>query len=256
MNPPPFNPEKKNNTRDTVPAQESAAQNIGKKKANPYVVAGAAAGAAVLGVGATAAAMGLGHDNEEAASEDIDIDANAEEIEIGGPALNPDQPSNNSFHFDSEHDSQPSAFGEQQENTLSSETHQEQNISIQEDDVVNPNEIISITAVDDEDNDMPELVEFEELEYVNDGSGHVQVHADFTIEGENFTMIDIDGDGIFDGIIDDDGTMAGVNTGGLMVSDVEMMTHDNDDYLAAHDMDNNTDINGVGESSDNDTILV
>ena len=42
-----------------------------------------------------------------------------------------------------------------------------------------------------------------------------------------------------------------------MVSDVEMMTHENDhDYLAANELDNNSDVNGVGESSADDTILV
>ena len=104
---------------------------------------------------------------------------------------------------------------------------------------------------------MPELLEFEEPEYVQDDAGNIQVHADFTLEGETFTMIDVDGDGTFDGIDNGDGTMAEVNVGGLMVSDVEMMTHETDhDYLAANELDNNSDVNGVGESSADDTILV
>lgn len=278
MNKPPYNPQSQNTQPATVPAQGPNAQHAGKKKVNPKVVAGAAAGAAVLGVGATAAAMGLGgHDDNN----DDDIDVNAEEIEIGDSALNPDQPANGTFQFGNGHaDSQsgtsapahhqssashanPPAAGNhtptQEEQHIGSHTpgQQEQHVTIQNDEEVNPAEIISITEVDDNDNDMPELLEFEEPEYVQDDAGNIQVHADFTLEGETFTMIDVDGDGTFDGIDNGDGTMAEVNVGGLMVSDVEMMTHENDhDYLAANELDNNSDVNGVGESSADDTILV
>lgn len=281
MNKPPYNPQNQNTQQATVPSQGAKAPQAGKKKVNPKVVAGAAAGAAVLGVGATAAAMGLGanDDHNDDATDDIDLDVNAEEIEIGDSALNPDQPASGSFHFGlggNDSASQPAAQHQQapahhqaapqhpaapaqEEQHIGGHTpgHEEEHFTPGNDEEVDPAEIISITEVDSDDNDMPELLEFEEPEYVDDGAGNIQVHADFTLEGETFTMIDVDGDGTFDGIDNGDGTMAEVNVGGLMVSDVEMMTHENDhDYLAANDLDNNTDVNAAGEASADDTILV
>lgn len=118
------------------------------------------------------------------------------------------------------------------------------------------NEVISVTEVDNNDNDMPELLAFEEPVYQTGPGGNVQVSANFTLEGENYTMIDVDNDGVFDGVVTD-GQVISTETGGMMVSDVELMVNEsNDDYLAATETDNNDDVSLTGDVAADDTILV
>ena len=118
------------------------------------------------------------------------------------------------------------------------------------------NEVISVTEVDNNDNDMPELLSFEEPDYQTGPGGNVQVSANFTLEGENYTMIDVDNDGVFDGVVSN-GQVISTETGGMMVSDVELMVNEsNDDYLAATETDNNDDVSLTGDVAADDTILV
>ena len=69
-------------------------------------------------------------------------------------------------------------------------------------------------------------------------------------------MIDVDNDGVFDGVVSD-GQVISTETGGMMVSDVELMVNEsNDDYLAATETDNNDDVSLTGDVAADDTILV
>ena len=259
-------------------------QAKGKKKVNPAVVGGAVAGAAVLGVGGTAAAMSLSDDDneEELPEEDIlDLDSQEEEIVIGDGSGAGNGESIISHIFGGESADSPAATSAQAANGPSSqaaphrpqqshhhqhqpqaqqhqpqhqEQHQQDNTHTPDD--VDVNEVISVTEVDNNDNDMPELLAFEEPVYQTGPGGNVQVSANFTLEGENYTMIDVDNDGVFDGVVSD-GQVISTETGGMMVSDVELMVNEsNDDYLAATETDNNDDVSLTGDVAADDTILV
>lgn len=143
---------------------------------------------------------------------------------------------------------------QQQQQQQHQEQHQQDNTHTPDD--VDVNEVISVTEVDNNDNDMPELLAFEEPVYQTGPGGNVQVSANFTLEGENYTMIDVDNDGVFDGVVCD-GQVISTETGGMMVSDVELMVNEsNDDYLAATETDNNDDVSLTGDVAADDTILV
>lgn len=143
---------------------------------------------------------------------------------------------------------------QQQQQQQHQEQHQQDNTHTPDD--VDVNEVISVTEVDNNDNDMPELLAFEEPDYQTGPGGNVQVSANFTLEGENYTMIDVDNDGVFDGVVSD-GQVISTETGGMMVSDVELMVNEsNDDYLAATETDNNDDVSLTGDVAADDTILV
>ncbi len=259
-------------------------QAKGKKKVNPAVVGGAVAGAAVLGVGGTAAAMSLSDDDneEELPEEDIlDLDSQEEEIVIGdgsgagngesiishifggesadSPAATSAQAANGPSSQAAPHRPQQSHHHQhqpqaQQHQPQQQEQHQQDNTHTPDD--VDVNEVISVTEVDNNDNDMPELLAFEEPVYQTGPGGNVQVSANFTLEGENYTMIDVDNDGVFDGVVSD-GQVISTETGGMMVSDVELMVNEsNDDYLAATETDNNDDVSLTGDVAADDTILV
>ncbi len=121
---------------------------------------------------------------------------------------------------------------------------------------ISPDEILSETSIDIDDNEIPELLSFDTVELVDDDQGNVHVQAEFTMEGENYTMIDIDNDGVFDSVADASGNDMGT-AGGMMISDIELINNaNNDNYLSANEYDNNTDLSGTGESSLQDTIDV
>lgn len=121
---------------------------------------------------------------------------------------------------------------------------------------VNPQEVIAITAVDDDDNDMPELLTFESVELLPNEDGTVQIQAQFSMDGESYTMIDVDNDGIFDAVADAAGNSQG-SAAGMMLSDIEIINNaNNNEYLAANEYDNNSNVSDTGDSAINDTVIV
>ena len=122
---------------------------------------------------------------------------------------------------------------------------------------INPEEILSVTEVDSDDNDIPEVVGFDNgVEVVAQENGEVAYVAEFSTEGGNGLMVDVDADGVFDMVTDGSGQNLG-SAGGTMVSDIELMQHENDtEYLAANELDNNSDVSGTGEAAADDVIII
>lgn len=307
MNKPAYNPEQKN----TIASGANPSTAKTGKGINPKTVAGAAAGAAVIGVGGTAAAMHLSENADDAEEQEIDLDAQAEEIELDGngdfnpdapisgigsifganagntpaadhPAETPSRPNPDSAtQAPTAAQQQPAAQQPSQAqepntntagnstttgNTNSTTTENPANTSGQnenglqedpDDGPVSVDEVIALTEVDENDADMPELLSFENVELVQDEEdGTVQVQAQFTMEGENYTMIDVDNDGVFDTVADAAGNAQG-SAAGMMLSDIELINNENNtDYLAANEYDNNGDVSGSGESAIDDTVTV
>lgn len=253
-----------NDSNETANAKKS-------KKLNSKVAGGAVAGAAVLGVGGTAAAMSLADGDEDNEIEEIDLDAQAEEIEIGADDdFNPNTPDANSSlngmfhtnlhpaHTSSDQQSTPSANNghEAHNETNQSGTDNHININDTNDGTISADEVIALTEIDSNDNDMPELLTFENVELIQEPDGDVHLHAEFTVDGERYTMVDIDNDGVFDTVEDSTGTVQG-GAAGMMLSDIELISNENNtNYLAANDLDNNSNISGTGESAIDDNVII
>ncbi len=238
---------------------DSAEKPHDKKFNKGAAVAAGVGAAAVAGVG-TAAAMNAFTDKPSVDDEaPVTEENNEEEIIIGDDIFNPATPGNTVFssilnpgHAPAAHEpQQPAATSNTQVNNQS-HTGNEEPQPVH----VNPDEVLAVTAIDESDNDMPELLSFESVELVPDENGEVTVEAQFTMNNESFTMVDIDGDGVFDNYVNEMGNNQG-SAAGMMVSDIELMQHENDNtYLAANNFDNNSEISGTYESSVDDTIIV
>lgn len=257
------------NTDNNTFASGNAADTKTTRMASPdadnsrkgAVIAGVA-GAAVLAGGGTAAAMALADDNDA-----TDADGAEEEIVIGED-FNPDESvgglgdifvsSDDTDDTQNHHDvngpvTQPIAQTEP-DNPGHDNVIGEDDVVIPDD--TTPEDIIAVTEVDPEDNDMPELLSFNNVELVPTEDGEVMISADFTLEGDSYTMVDVDNDGIFDAVVDASGEMQG-SAGGMMLSDIELIANEgNNDYLAANEHDNNSDVSATGDASADDIVTV
>lgn len=117
---------------------------------------------------------------------------------------------------------------------------------------INPDEIaaaiISTEEIDPNDIDPVDVINFQEIETVYAVNGDTITHASFqNAAGEEFVMVDIDGDNVFDyvtdasgnPVIDESGHM--VSAEGMTVDDAEIQIADNNTYLAVNDTDNTSD---------------
>lgn len=117
-------------------------------------------------------------------------------------------------------------------------------------DVVNPDEIaeavISEVKVDPNDIDMPDIVNFDEIETVYTPDGERLTFASFHDDaGNDLVMVDVDGDNVLDVIMDYDGKILSEAPGNLSVGDVQEDIGDDDEYLAYDNELDNVDEYGV-----------
>lgn len=110
------------------------------------------------------------------------------------------------------------------------------------------NAIISGEEIDPSDIKTEDIVNFEEIGTVYAVNGDEMTAASFhTPDGNEYVMVDIDGDNVFDVVTDTEGNGMVDNSGhlvtahGMTVTDAEMGIAPNDTYLAADDNDHTTD---------------
>lgn len=123
---------------------------------------------------------------------------------------------------------------------------------------VNPDEIadaiIAEVRIDSGDIDAEEIIEFDEIGtlYLDNGESYVAAAAHSSVYGDDLYVVDVDGDLVFDVIIDEEGYVLDYVHDYLSVSDAEMMIDSDPGYLAANDNDNTS--LPVGEDISNDII--
>lgn len=123
------------------------------------------------------------------------------------------------------------------------ESNEEENdgkIDSVEDEVVDPeliaDAIIAGEEVDPYDMDMAEVVNFDEIGTVYTVDGESYTAALFHDEnGEQYVMVDVDDDDVFDIISTTEGEVVELYAGNLTVEDAEIGINDDPVYLAAND---------------------
>lgn len=113
-------------------------------------------------------------------------------------------------------------------------------IDLVEDEVVDPelvaDAILAVEEVDPYDIDMADVINFEEIGtvYTVDGESYTAAlfHDD---NGEQYVMVDVDDDEVFDIIATTEGEVVELYAGNLTVEDAEIGINDNPVYLAAND---------------------
>lgn len=119
-------------------------------------------------------------------------------------------------------------------------------------------EIISTIEVDPTDTNPEGFFTFHEVESVAQIDGTESTYATFTTESSDteYAMIDLDNDGVFDVIVDENGNQYTDDVTDVMVSDAQyMINSDNNEYLAQTEQEGG-DVSITGESFTDDTITV
>lgn len=110
-------------------------------------------------------------------------------------------------------------------------------------DPVNPDDIadaiISGEEVDPNDIDMADVVEFHSIEEVYDENGESYIQAQFTDHyGNEYAMIDVDGDSVFDYVTTSDGSEIVGYEEDYTIADAELDINDDNTYVAQTEYDN------------------
>lgn len=110
-------------------------------------------------------------------------------------------------------------------------------------DPVNPDDIadaiISGEEVDPNDIDMADVVEFHSIEEVYDVNGESYIQANFTdVYGNEYAMIDVDGDSVFDYVTTSDGSEIVGYEEDYTIADAELDINDDNTYVAQTEYDN------------------
>lgn len=130
--------------------------------------------------------------------------------------------------------SQPTQNTTAQPSNPSSSTQQQEYVDPEQ--VVE--EIIAQEEIDPEDIDMEDIIEYTEVGKVYTMEGESLTAASFIDgSGETLAMVDIDGDDVFDLIIDVQGEVVGTVPTAITSSDVELSLHGNNGYLAQNEVE-------------------
>lgn len=122
--------------------------------------------------------------------------------------------------------------------------------------------VLAVEAVDPHDVDMDDLAEYGEVGVIVTEDGVEQNYAVFEMGDDQLAMIDLDGDGVFDVIADEEGHTMDLNDPSVpafTVSDAEVQMQEQNgeyDYMAQTDLDNNSDTSVSGDYYGDDVIEV
>ena len=94
-------------------------------------------------------------------------------------------------------------------------------------------DIVNEDIIDMEDLDFPTIISIDSLKikYLSDGQ-EIIVAEIHTLDGEQYQLADIDGDGFYTDIFDMNGNYVGEAEGNLCYSDLEIMVEESNGYLA------------------------
>lgn len=100
---------------------------------------------------------------------------------------------------------------------------------------------------DEDDIDPPDVVSIEGFTSVYDENGNeLQAALVSTPDGTEYILADLDGDGIFEGVLNTDGYLVAQAEANLTYSDLEAMLQSDGGYLAINEFDH-TGVDGSGE---------
>lgn len=219
-----------------------------KQNINPAVIGGIAAGAAVVGAAGTAAA-------QEFAEQHPDF---IQSIMNNAPEL-PDEINEQTPEAVIVEDDNDTTTANHQMQQSYTDDEDEQHVGVLEDDLV------AVEAVDPGDSvtEASGEVEYGGVGVIVSDEGVDQNYTVVEMGNDQFTMVDIDGDGVFDVMQDDTGRTLNISNNpeisAVNVSDVEVQIQEqNGDlgYMAQTEYDNNSDISASGDYYGNDVVEV
>lgn len=222
-----------------------------KQNINPAVLGGVAAGAAVAGAAGTAAAQSF-----------LDTHADLEQaLHSGEPSLPADmmdEPAE-AVIVDNDNDGVAVADVKPQSHTgqSGSTVSHEQHIAAYED------EVVAVEAVDPNDLDEPDMVEYGEVGVIVGENGVDQNYAMIEIGDDQLAMVDLDDDGVFDVITNEQGhavmDLSAENKPAFTMSDAEVQLQEQSgqyEYMAQTEFDNNSDTSMSGDHYADDIVTV